>query len=64
MVKIIIEITPEELKRWVDSDYNEEVLEEIFLNYIHRETFDRIDRIDRIDYSLGLRLTLYLKGKE
>jgi len=42
----------------VDSNYNGEVLEEIFLNYIDRET------LDRIDYSLGLRFTLYLEEKE
>ena len=66
MIKII-DITSEELKRWVDSNYSEECLEKIFLNYIDRETMDRIDRIDlieRIDHSLGLRFTLYLEEKE
>ena len=59
MIKII-KITYEEFKKWRDSNYSKECLKRIFLNYIDRET---INRIDDIDHNWGLRFTLYLKGE-
>ena len=60
MIKII-EITFEEYERLADSD---ECLKTIFLNYIDRETIDRIDWIERMDHIWGLSFILYLKGEE
>ena len=53
------------LERWRDSNYSDECLKTIFLNYVDKETFDRIDNIEQIERIWGvMSFILYLKGNE